>query len=106
MAQSHESIRRFLKALIDAEDYVLTNQDETGAIVSNKWGFDPEYIRRAWTETRLHVSLSQSIIAALQSYSGWYMDKDGKTGDPPDVLNFINTGVLDEIDPKLVTIFR
>jgi hypothetical protein len=34
------------------------------------------------------------------------MDREGKTGDPPDVLNFLYTDALEEINPRLVTIFR
>ena len=99
-------IKRFFKALIDAENHALTNPDETKNILSNKWGLSPEYVRQAWTQTRLDVSLNQSIVISLETYTKWYMDKEGKTGKLPDVLNSIYTGILDEIDPKLVTIFR
>jgi hypothetical protein len=34
------------------------------------------------------------------------MDKEGKKGAPPDVLNYLYPNALEEIDPKLVTIFR
>ena len=104
--KSPEPIKRFLKALVDAENYVLTHQDETKSILSNKWGFSPDYIRQAWTQTRFDVSLNQTIVTSLETYTKWYMEKDGKAEKTPDVLNSIYTGILDEIDPKLVTIFR
>ena len=104
--KSPEAIKRLLKALIAAEDFILTNENETKDIISKKWGFSPAYINQAWTQTRLHVSLSQSIIASLKNYARWEMDREGKTGDPPDVLNYLYTDALNEINPRLVTIFR
>ena len=104
--KSPEAIKRLLKALIMAEDFALTNVDETEDIISKKWGFSPVYIRQAWDQTRLDVSFSQSIIASLKNYAKWKMDREGKTEDLPDVLNFLYTDALEEINPGLITIFR
>jgi len=101
-----EPIKGLLRALLDAKAFVLIHQDEAKRILSNKWGLSPEYVREAWTQTRFDVSLNQSIVISLETYVKWYMDKEGKTGEIPDVLNYIHTGLLDRIDPKLVTIFR
>jgi hypothetical protein len=89
-----------------AEDFTMTNADEAKDIISKKWGFSPAYVRQAWDQTRLGVSFSQSIITSLQNYAKWEQDREGKTGDPPDILNFLYTDALDEINPRLVTIFR
>jgi hypothetical protein len=89
-----------------AEDFTTANEEETKSIICKTWGFNPAYIRQAWDQTRLDVSFSQSIIASLKNYAKWEMDREGKTGDPPDVLDFVYTDALDEINPRLVTIFR
>jgi len=104
--KSPEAIKRLLKALMMAEDFARANQNEAKDIISKKWGFSPAFISQAWSQTRLDVSFSQSIITSLQNYSKWEMDREGKTGEPPNVLNFLYTGALDEINPRLVTIFR
>lgn len=104
--QSPEAIKRLLKALIEAEDFILTNKDETRDIIARKWNLSRELIRQSWSQTRLSVSFNQSIITSLQNYAKWEMDKAGRIGDPPDVLNYLYTGALDEIDPRLVSIFR
>jgi NitT/TauT family transport system substrate-binding protein len=104
--KSPEAIKRLLKALVMAEDFARTNEVETKDIISKKWGFSPAYISQAWDQTRLDVSFSQSIIASLKNYAEWKMNREGKTGDSPDVLNFLYTDALDEINPRLVTIFR
>jgi NitT/TauT family transport system substrate-binding protein len=104
--KSPEAIKRLLKALMMAEDFTMTNEDATKSIISETWKFSPAYIRQAWDQTRLHVSFSQSIITSLQNYAKWKIEREGKTGDPPNVLSFLYTDALDEINPRLVTIFR
>jgi ABC-type nitrate/sulfonate/bicarbonate transport system substrate-binding protein len=104
--KSPEAIKRLLKALIRAEDFILTNKDETKAIISRKWNLSPEYISYGWSRSRLDVSLNQSIITSIQSYVKWDMVRKGKPANPPDVLQRLYTGALNEINPKLVTIFR
>lgn len=104
--RSPESLRRLLKALIKAEEFIRANEKESMSILVRKWGFDPAYLRESWPRTRLNVSFGQSIVTSLQNYTGWQMSKEGKAEDPPDVLNYLHTGVLDEVAPKLVTIFR
>src|SRR5208337_5590903 len=103
---SPEAIKRLLKALIMAEDFTMANEDEAKSIISKKWSFSPAYILQAWAQTRLDVSFNQSMITSLKNYVRWNMDRKGKTGDLPDVLSFLYTGALDEINPRLVTIFR
>jgi len=45
-------------------------------------------------------------ITSLQTYARWYMERGGKIGNVPDVLPYIHTGILDEIDPKPVITYR
>ena len=106
MTQSPEPIKRFLRALVKAEDFLLAHEEEAKDIIMHKWGFDQEFIRQVWDKTRLNVTLSQSLIVSLESFARWRMAKEAKHGDPPNFLNYIYTGALDEIDPKAVTIFR
>ncbi|MHB8898461.1 MAG: ABC transporter substrate-binding protein [Thermoguttaceae bacterium] len=104
--QAPEAVKRLLKALILAEEFAIDHADETRSIISRKWKIDPEYVDHSWSQTRLFVSLNQSIITALQSYVKWKMDSEGTTGDPPDIVSYVQTGPLEAVDPRLVTLFR
>jgi ABC-type nitrate/sulfonate/bicarbonate transport system substrate-binding protein len=104
--QSPEAVSRFLKALIMAEAFSLSHVDEAKSIVMRDWGFSRKVIEQFWDRTRVNVSLNQSIITSLQLYAKWIMRKHGEKGSPPDVLRFIDTGPLDQIDRQRVTIFR
>lgn len=103
---SPEALKRFLGALLEAEEFSLANQDEAKKIVIRKLDLDPELVEDSWSKIRLSVSFSQSVIDSLRSYSKWKLVKEGQSGDPPDALDFIDTGALDGVAPKVVTIFR
>lgn len=103
---SPEAAKRLLKALIMAEEFAVNHAEETRSIIARKWNIDPVFVRESWSQMRLFVSFSQSIIAALQSYVKWDMENEGRTGEPPKVLSYIDTRPLEELDPSLVTVFR
>lgn len=103
---SPEPLKRLLKALLKAEEFARADEEETRRIVARKWGFDPEFLRHCWPRTRLHVFFSQTIVTSLQMYSRWEMRTRGKSGDPPDVMTWLHPGILDEVAPKTVTLFR
>jgi ABC-type nitrate/sulfonate/bicarbonate transport system substrate-binding protein len=106
LTRSPEPLKRLLEALLKSEDFALANEEKTRRIVARKWGFSPAFLREAWPRTRLTVSFSQSIVTSLENYTQWQMNKDGKSGTPPEVLNYLYTGALDAVDPRLVTIFK
>jgi NitT/TauT family transport system substrate-binding protein len=103
---SPEPLKRFLKALLMAEDFALTNEDEAKEIVCKRFDLNSKSIQRLWPKHRLTITLNQSIIISLKNYVDWTMSKEGKFGENPHIQSFIYTGALEEINPKLVTIFR
>jgi NitT/TauT family transport system substrate-binding protein len=104
--QSPEPLKRFLKALLKAEDFARTNNDEAKNIIMRRWGFEPEFIQQIWDKTRLSVTLNQSLITSLEIFSNWSRVKEGKEGEGPNFLKFVYTDALAQIDPKAVTIFK
>ncbi|MBI5550046.1 MAG: NrtA/SsuA/CpmA family ABC transporter substrate-binding protein [Desulfobacterales bacterium] len=101
-----EPFRRFFEALIKAEHFVRANDQETRNIISRQWGFGTEFLQESWPKTRLSVTFGQSIVTSLRSYMGWQLRKAGQPMAPPEVLNYLHTGILDGVAPKTVTIFR
>ncbi len=106
MTVSPEPLKRFLRALLMAEGFVLANENEARNILARKWGFDPEFIGEVWEKTRLNVTLNQSMITSLENFARWKMKKEGKFEPIPNYLRFTFTGVLDEVEPRTVTLFR
>lgn len=104
--KSPEPLKRLIKALIMAEDFVIHNEEPAKKILAHHWGFDSKFVEYSWPETRLNVSFSQSMVISLQNYTRWQMSKEGIFTDPPNVLNYLHTEILDEAAPGLVSIFR
>ncbi len=103
---SPEPLKRLLKGLLKAEEFVRDHEAETKDILVRTWGFDPDFLRQSWPRTRLNVYFNQSIVISLQNYAVWQRQKEGKDPEPPDVLNYLHTDILDAVAPGKVTIFR
>ena len=106
MTQSPEPLRRFLKALLKAEDFVMTHREEAKNIIARRWGFEPAFMQQIWDKTSLSVTLNQSLIPSLESFSQWSMAKEGKAGAGPNFLKYIYADALAQVDPKAVTILK
>jgi ABC-type nitrate/sulfonate/bicarbonate transport system substrate-binding protein len=106
LTRSPEPIKRFLRALAKAENFLLAHEDEARDIIIRKWRFVPEFIRQVWGRTRLNVTLNQSLVTSLENFARWKQSKESKTGDIPNFLKYIYSGALEEVDPKAVTIFK
>jgi NitT/TauT family transport system substrate-binding protein len=106
LTQSPEPIKRFLRALMKAENFLLAHEDEAKSIVTRNLGLDPEFMQQVWDKTTINVTLNQSLLTSLDNFARWKMNKEGKPGNLPNYLNYIYAGALDEIDHRAVTIFR
>jgi NitT/TauT family transport system substrate-binding protein len=104
--QTPEPLKRFLRALLKAEDFVLTNNEAAKNIIARRWGFEPDFVQQVWDNTRLGVTLNQSLITSLESFSKWSRAKEGKEGEGPNFLKYVYTDALAQVDPKAVTIFK
>ena len=104
--RSPEPLKRLLGALVKAEGFVYANEEETKRLIVRHYGFDPAFLNESWPRTKLSVSFGQSIATSLENYARWQMGKEGKLEDFPDVSKYLYTGILDEVAPSEVTIFR
>lgn len=104
--QSKVAVSRFLKALIMAETFSFLNEDEAKNIVMRDLEFSRKEIDKFWNKTMVTVSLNQSIVTSLNLYVKWIIRNNQMKIDMPDVLNFIDTTPLDQVDIDRVTIYR
>ena len=103
---SPEPVKRFLRALLMAESFLLANGNEAKNILINKWKLEPGFIDEVWGKTRLNVTLNQSMITALENFARWKMKKEGKVEEMPNYLKYTYTGAMTEVEPRAVTLFR
>ncbi len=106
LTRSPEVLKRLLKALIKAEDFVVHKEEQTKNMLAYQWGFDSDFMAYSWPKNRLSVSFSQSIVISLQNYNIWQQSKGEILADRSDVLDYLHYAILEELAPVLVSIYR
>lgn len=100
-------IKKLLRALIKAEEFVTNNPEEAQKIVADFSGIDIGIIRSVWAETNFRVSLDQSLVLALEDESLWAIrNRLTRAAKLPNYLNFIYQDGLQGVKPDAVTILR
>lgn len=102
-----EHIIRFLRALVEAEEYTSAHPAEARAIVQRSLGFDPGYMESVWRQNQFSLNLDQSLIAAMEDEARW-MIKNRLTSakQVPDFLDYIYIDGLKAVKPEAVGIIH
>jgi NitT/TauT family transport system substrate-binding protein len=105
--QNPDLIIRFLKSLIQAEDFVINNQNQTIDIVTKALNYSSTYLPSLWLNYQFTVSLDQSQILAMQDESRWLIQNNLTTSNIiPSFLNYIYFDGLEAVKPTSVNILR
>lgn len=105
-APDPEKIDRLLRALLEAERFMLADAERAKAIISRRTGVDPDFTQRAWQDSRLYVSLGQALVTSLEDCFRWRMKKQGNKAEAPNVLHYIDPRPLDRVDQRAITLLR
>ena len=102
-----ETVKRFLRALIKAENFVAKNPDEAQAIMSAATKIDKSLIHEVWNAFNYHVVQDQTLLITLEDETRWAM-KNNLTDrtDMPDYLSFIHLDSLRAIKPEAIKMNR
>lgn len=106
--RSHpELITRFLKALAQAEDYLIREPEGAKAIVQKQTKYDDAYMEGWWPETEFSLTLDQSLIAAMEDEARWIIGNNlGTVKTVPDFLDYVYEDGLKAVKPEAVNIAR
>jgi NitT/TauT family transport system substrate-binding protein len=107
ITQHPDWVRKFLKSLAQAEEYVVRNPGEAKAIVQKRLNLGAAYMETVWSQNQFSLSLDQSLILAMEDEARW-MIKNSLTTEKqvPDFLNYIYADGLKAIKPEAVNIIR
>lgn len=64
-ANHPETINKFLRSLVQAEQYSINNPNAAMAIVQNRLNYTDEYIGTVWPNHQFFLSLDQSLLLAM-----------------------------------------
>jgi NitT/TauT family transport system substrate-binding protein len=108
VAQNREQAKGMLRAILKAEEFIRTHTEESIEILSKIKKYDvKEMARTVRHEMNYYLSLNQSIFTDLESIEQWALDNNiVKRKIPRNYLELIDYSLLEEINPKRVTIIR
>jgi sulfonate transport system substrate-binding protein len=100
-------VRKLLRALVKAEEFVSRNESQAQMMVADFSRTDPALIREVWQSFSYRVKLDQSLLLALEEETRW-AEKGKLVGRhaTPDYLDYIYLEGLESIRPKSVRILR
>lgn len=102
-----ETVRRFLRALIKAEDYVARNPDDAQSIMSASTNIDKSLIHDVWNAFNYRVVQDQTLLLTLEDETRWAMkNKLTERTDMPDYLSYIHLDSLRAVKPDAIKMSR
>ncbi len=107
MKNNKDKIKRFLKALIDAEKFAQQNPDEAKQIVMKYTKLDKDIVDNIWPNFDFRVFLTNELLEFWKREAFWAKEKnkvDPATPIPDFKNNVLFPDPLREIDPKRVEI--
>ena len=108
VAQHRGQTKGLLRAILKAEKFIKTHTEESIEILAKAKKYDVrDMARTVRNEMSYYLSLKQSIFTELEGMEQWALDNnivERKT--PRNYFEMIDYSLLEEIDPKRVTIIR
>ena len=98
---------RFMKSLLEAEDYINDNSEEAKEFVMDRFDYELDYMDYSWPKQEYAVTLPQAMLILLEDQARWRIEQ-GLTDatEVPNYLDFIYLDALEEVKPEAVTIIR
>ena len=100
-------ISRFLKTMLDAENYVRAHSDDAMQIIAKETGLTIDQIRMGWPENRFEVRINQDLLTLMEAEEQW-MIRNNLTPkkEMPNYLDMIYLKALEAVKPEAVGIIR
>jgi len=102
-----EIIKKVLRALINAEEFIEENPDEAQEIIAGKIGVDKAALNELWELYDFRVTLDQSLLVTLEVESRWTIENElTDATEVPNYLDYIYYDALEEVKPEAVGIIH
>lgn len=102
-----DTVKRFLSALLKAENFVAKYPDEAQAIVAAATKTDKDLVAEVWNGYSFHVGLDETLPITLEDETRWAM-KSKLTDQTlmPDYRSYIHVDSLKALRPQAIGISR
>ncbi|MEQ8666713.1 MAG: ABC transporter substrate-binding protein [Rhodospirillales bacterium] len=106
LTQRRGDLKRLLEALVRASEWASANEEAAKTLLSEALDVDRRDIDTFWHSHSIDVALSQDMIFLMEQEAVWRVANGYSEGAVPDFLERIDTELLSEIDPVLVTVIE
>ena len=98
-------IVRFLKALIQAENFNFEHRDQAISLVSKDLNYTIEYTTSIWSDYQYSVTLDQAFVLLIQEECRWLISNNLTSATTvPNILNYVYVNGLKQVRPQSVNI--
>ena len=105
--ENPEVLRRFLKAVDKATDFIKNNKEEAQEITANRLNLQKEDVALHWDEFTFELSLEQSFLINIEAEARWAIkNKLTDATEVPNYLDYIYFAALEAVKPEAVGIIH
>lgn len=102
-----EAIARYMRAVVQAEQFVQAHDSEARAIVARRLKYDDAYIAFIWPKFKFEVSLEQELLLNMDDEARWAIDHKLTTVQKaPNYLRLVYFDGLEAVKPEGITIIH
>lgn len=102
-----EPIKRIIKSLAKAEEFVKNNREESIDIVASRLKIKRESINELWNDYKFRLCLSQSLLVTMEDQARWVIQSNlTDAREVPNYLDYIYIDALLEVRPEAIGIIR
>jgi NitT/TauT family transport system substrate-binding protein len=101
------AVERFLRALVQAEDFVEAHNEEAKEFIRQTFDYDAAYLDSVWPGQKFTVMLPQAMLIVFEDQARWRIE-NGLT-DTTSIPNFLDRLYMDGLEvvrPEAVTVVR
>ena len=108
LEQNPDIIDSFLKAILDAENFIHSNPEESLQLISQNFKIDSNFLRSIWNKNNFEVSLPQILLKIIDEEGKWLIGKKmADFKEPlPNYLKFLSYEFLEKIDTNRVSFYQ
>ena len=105
--ENPQTIERFLRALIQAQDFITENEVEAKEFVARRFGYEPSYVDYSWERHQFAVTLPQALVLVMEDQARWRIENRlTEATKIPNYLNNVYWDTLERIKSEAVTLIH
>lgn len=107
IATHQQAIERYMRSLIQAEQFSRKHSQETQDYIAKILRYDPQYVRYIWSNFTFAHGLDQELLLTMEDQARFAIN-NGLTDqkEVPNYLNYIYFNALEKVQPESVTIIH